>query len=136
MIVLKYLFKILGMIHAFYCNSNFWQDLSFCCKTFNTIYCVLFDINLCNLLRTVGMVDLMLCTAQKYMDIVTVHLMTEKVHFLTLDGLRENVVLGSNTHSAVPGVLKEIAKLSKTATLKFINYTLLITPIAITLTII
>ena len=38
--------------------------------------------------------------------------------------------------SAVSGVWEQIAKLGKTATLKFINSTILIAPIAVTLTII
>ena len=43
---------------------------------------------------------------------------------------------GYPRHSAVSGVWEHIAKLSKTATLKFINSTLLIALIAVTLTII
>ena len=46
------------------------------------------------------------------------------------------VVAGLAGHSAVPGVWQHIAKLTKTATQKFRNSTLLIAKIAVTSTII
>ena len=45
-------------------------------------------------------------------------------------------VRGRSSQSAVSGVGEQNAKLSKTATLKFFNSTLLIKPIVVTLTII